>query len=42
MIRFALGIIFGIVIATVGFSGITKLADTQINKFEHPLKENSN
>jgi hypothetical protein len=41
MIRFLSGVVVGIVIATVGLSGLATLADAQVEKFKTSLKENS-
>jgi len=39
MKNFFLGTIFGIVIATVGFSGIAKLLDNSVNKTKAIVEE---
>ena len=39
MRNFFLGTIFGIVIATVGFSGIAKLLDNSVNKTKAIVEE---
>lgn len=39
MIRFILGVFFGIAISTVGLSGLTNAADSQIEKFKTVIKE---
>jgi len=41
MIRFLTGVVVGIAVATVGFSGLATMADTQIEKFKTSLKETS-
>jgi len=41
MIQFLSGVIVGIVLATVGLSGIAAIADAQVEKFKTSLKENS-
>lgn len=41
MIKFVLGVVVGIVIATVGVSGLTSAADAQIDKFKTVIKENT-
>ena len=39
MINFIVGIILGIVIATVGFSGIAKMLDNGVNKVKEVSQE---
>jgi hypothetical protein len=39
MKNFILGTLFGIVIATVGFSGIAKLLDNSVNKTKAIVEE---
>ena len=39
MINFIAGVIVGIVIATVGFSGITKMADKGVDKIKEVTVE---
>jgi hypothetical protein len=39
MREFIIGTIFGIVICTVGFSGLAKLADTGVSKIQEVTKE---
>jgi hypothetical protein len=39
MKNFILGIIFGIIVATVGFSGIAKLLDNGVNKVKEVTQE---
>ena len=39
MKNFMLGTVFGIVIATVGFSGIAKLLDNGVNKVKTTVQE---
>jgi len=39
MKNFILGTIFGIVISTVGFSGIAKLLDNGVNKTKNIVQE---
>jgi hypothetical protein len=39
MTNFIAGIIFGIVIATVGFSGISKILDGGVNKVKEVVQE---
>jgi len=41
MRNFILGTLFGIVIATVGFSGIAKLLDNSVNKTKAIVQEQS-
>lgn len=36
------GTLFGIVIATVGFSGVAKLLDTGVNKVKQTVQEQAN
>lgn len=38
---FAIGVIFGIIICTVGISGITKIVDNGIDKLQSVAKEAS-
>jgi len=37
--RFLFGVIVGIVISTVGFSGIAKIADNVVNKTKEVVEE---
>jgi hypothetical protein len=37
--RFIMGVVFGIVIATVGFSGIANMMDHGVNGIKHQAKE---
>jgi len=37
--RFLFGVIVGIVISTVGFSGIAKIADNAVNKTKEVVEE---
>lgn len=39
MRNFVIGTIFGIVVATVGFSGIARIADTGVTKIQGVAKE---
>ena len=39
MRNFVLGIIFGLVIATVGFSGLARMFDKGIDQVKHQSKE---
>jgi hypothetical protein len=39
MTKFILGFIFGIVVSTVGFSGIAKIADNGVNKVKEVTQE---
>lgn len=41
MIRFLLGVVVGIVIATVGLNGLASIADAQVEKFKTAIKENA-
>ena len=41
MIRFFSGVIFGIVIATIGFSGLASLGDKGVQKVQEVAKEAS-
>ena len=40
--RFIAGAIFGIVVATIGFTGIVKLLDNGVSKVKETVKEQSN
>ena len=42
MRNFVIGSIFGIVVATVGFSGIAKLLDNGVNKVKTITQEQAN
>lgn len=42
MKNFMYGTLFGIVIATVGFSGVAKLLDTGVNKVKQTVQEQAN
>jgi len=42
MKNFISGIIFGIIVATVGFSGIAKLLDNGVNKVKEVTQEQVN
>jgi hypothetical protein len=39
MTKFLVGFIFGIVVSTVGFSGIAKMADNGVNKVKEVTQE---
>lgn len=39
MTKFLVGFIFGIVVSTVGFSGIAKIADNGVNKVKEVTQE---
>lgn len=39
MINFVAGIIFGIVISTVGFSGIAHVADSAVGSVQHMARD---
>jgi hypothetical protein len=39
MTKFLVGFIFGIVVSTVGFSGIAKMADNGVNKIKEVTEE---
>ena len=39
MTNFIVGTIFGIVIATVGFSGISRIIDSGVNKVKETVQE---
>lgn len=39
MTKFILGVIFGIVIATVGFTGLAKVADSAVNKTKETVQD---
>jgi hypothetical protein len=41
MKTFAMGVIFGIVLATIGFSGIARLMDNSMHKLQETAKEAS-
>jgi hypothetical protein len=41
MIRFILGVIVGIVIATVGLNGLASMADALVENFKTVIKENA-
>jgi capsular polysaccharide biosynthesis protein len=40
MMNFLIGFIFGIVVATVGFSGFASFADKQIDSAKEVIREN--
>jgi hypothetical protein len=40
--QFLYGFIFGIIVSTVGFSGIAKLADNGVNKVKETVQEQAN
>ena len=42
MKNFFFGVIFGIIVATVGFSGIARLADRGVNKVKETVQEHAN
>lgn len=42
MKNFMYGTIFGIVIATVGFSGVARLLDNGVNKVKQTVQEQAN
>jgi hypothetical protein len=39
MFKFAAGVIFGIVISTIGFSGLANIGDKSIQKVQEVAKE---
>jgi hypothetical protein len=39
MIRFLAGFLCGVIVATVGFSGIAKLLDNGVNKVKETVQE---
>ena len=39
MIRFGLGVVVGIIIATVGISGITRMMDNGVTKVQDQARE---
>jgi len=39
MIKFTIGVIFGIVVATIGFSGLARMADQGVAKVQEVSKE---
>lgn len=39
MCKFISGIVFGIIITTVGFGGITKMLDSGVHKVQETAKE---
>jgi len=42
MTNFIAGTIFGIIIATIGFSGVAKLLDSGVEKTKQVVKEQAN
>ena len=40
MINFILGTVFGIIVATVGFTGIASMADKGVSAIQETVKEN--
>jgi hypothetical protein len=38
--KFLFGVVVGIVIATVGVTGVANMIDHQVNKLQHTIKEN--
>ena len=42
MRNFVLGTVFGIVVATVGFSGIARIADTGVSKVQEVARDAAN
>lgn len=39
MLNFIFGTIFGIVISTIGFAGVAKIADTGVQKIQEVTRE---
>ena len=39
MIKFALGVVVGIIIATVGISGVTRMMDNGVTKVQDQARE---
>ncbi len=39
MRNFALGTLFGIIVATVGFSGVARLLDSGVNRVKETVQE---
>jgi len=39
MMQFILGVVVGIVVATVGLTGIAEMADKGVNKMQETVKE---
>jgi len=39
MIKFLSGVVFGIVIATVGFTGLAKVADSAVNRTKETVQD---
>jgi hypothetical protein len=39
MIRFLLGFLCGVIVATVGFGGVAKLLDNGVNKVKETVQE---
>jgi hypothetical protein len=39
MMRFLLGFLCGVIVATVGFSGVAKLLDNGVNKVKETVQE---
>ena len=42
MRNFIVGTIFGIVVATIGFSGVARLLDSGVDKVKSTVKEQAN
>jgi hypothetical protein len=41
MMKFSVGVIFGIILATIGFSGLASLGDKGVQKVQEVAKEAS-
>jgi len=41
MIKFAAGFMVGVMVATIGFSNVAKVADNTLQKYQSVLKENA-
>jgi hypothetical protein len=39
MIKFAIGFVLGVTVATVGFSGIARIADSGVHSIQQTTKE---
>lgn len=40
MMNFIIGVVFGVVVATAGFSGVANFADKQLESAKEVIKEN--
>jgi hypothetical protein len=41
-LKFFLGFLFGVIVSTIGFSGLAKLADNGVNKVKETVQEQAN